>query len=336
MYRTVEADHMIGFITKRFINYAILSAIATLSAYVLASAILNPAARYYGRNPRPSDETVNAILDNLGVNPNTPWIERLWAWLVNLVTHGSLGDTLHNTSVVSEIAARAGTSLRLLILGTIIAALAGVALGVWGAVRQYKLSDQVISYTSFTILAMPSFVIGILLMITATALNNGLGIQLINFTGEYTAGLDGGWWVQFWDRAAHLLLPTTSLALMGAAGYSRYQRSAMLDVLSADYIRTARSKGRTRGSALVRHGVRVALIPMSTYFAYSFATVLAGAAVTELVFSWHGMGEFLFQAIQQSDINAFTGAILFNAILILIAGTLSDVVYAALDPRVRV
>ncbi|PYI68118.1 peptide ABC transporter permease [Arthrobacter livingstonensis] len=327
---------MIGFIVKRFINYAILSAIATLSAYVLASLILNPAGRYLGRNPRPSDETINAILNGLGVNPNTPVVARLWTWLVNLVTHGSLGDTIHNTSVISEMAARAGTSLRLLILGTIIAAIFGVVLGVWGAVRQYKASDQVISYASFTILAMPSFVIGILLMIMATGLNNILGMQLISFTGEYTAGLDGGWWTLFLDRAAHLLLPTISLALMGAAGYSRYQRSAMLDVLSADYIRTARSKGRTRGSALVRHGVRVALIPMSTYFAYSFATVLAGAAVTELVFSWHGMGEMLVQAITESDINAFTGAILFNAILVLIAGTLSDVVYAALDPRVRV
>lgn len=327
---------MIGFIVKRFINYAILSAIATLSAYVLASVILNPAARYLGRNPRPSDATINSILDGLGVNPNTPVIERLWHWVVNLVTRGSLGTTIHNTSVVHDMLARAGTSLRLLILGTIIAALIGVTLGVWGAVRQYKLSDQVISYASFTILAMPAFVLGILLMIMATNLNGLLGIQFISFTGEYTAGLDGNWWVQFWDRAGHLLLPTIALALIGAAGYSRYQRSAMLDVLSADYIRTARSKGRTRGSALVRHGVRVALIPMSTYFAYSFATVLAGAAVTELVFSWHGMGEFLIQAIQQSDINAFTGAILFNAVLILIAGTLSDVMYAALDPRVRV
>ncbi|NVM99141.1 ABC transporter permease [Arthrobacter sp. SDTb3-6] len=327
---------MTGFIVKRFINYAILSAIATMSAYVLASIILNPAGRYLGRNPRPSDATINSILDGLGVNPHTPVIERLWTWLVNLVTHGSLGDTVHNTSVVSEMAARAGTSLRLLILGTIIAALVGVVVGVWGAVRQYKFSDQAISYVSFTILATPSFVLGILLMILATMLNTATGMQLVSFTGEYTPGLDGGWWAHVWDRAAHLLLPTISLALMGAAGYSRYQRSAMLDVLSADYIRTARSKGRTRGSALIRHGVRVALIPMSTYFAYSFATVLAGAAVTELVFSWHGMGEMLVQAISESDINAFTGAILFNAILVLIAGTLSDVVYAALDPRVRV
>lgn len=327
---------MIGFVAKRFLNYALLASIATLSAYVMASMILNPSARYLGRNPRPSDATINSILDGLGVNPNTPVIERLWNWLLTLLTQGSLGDTVHNTSVIAEMGARAGTSLRLLLAGTIIAAVCGVILGVWGAVRQYRPSDQLISLASFTILATPAFVIGVLLMILATTLNGFLGVQLISFTGEYTAGIEGNWWVLFWDRAAHLLLPTISLALIGAAGYSRYQRSAMLDVLSADYIRTARAKGRTRSSALVRHGVRVALIPMSTYFAYSFATILAGAAVTELIFSWHGMGEFLFQAIQQSDINAFTGAVLFNAVLVLIAGTLSDIAYAALDPRVRV
>src|SRR6185437_13646386 len=172
MRGSVGVEPMIGFIVKRFINYAILSAIATLSAYLLASAILNPAGRYLGRNPRPSDETINSILTGLGVNPHTPVIERLWTWVVNLVTHGSLGDTIHNTTVVSEMAARAGTSLRLLILGTIIAAIVGVAIGVWGAVRQYKFSDQAISYASFTILATPSFVLGILLMILATLLNN--------------------------------------------------------------------------------------------------------------------------------------------------------------------
>jgi peptide/nickel transport system permease protein len=161
-------------------------------------------------------------------------------------------------------------------------------------------------------------------------------VQLITFSGQYSPNAAPDFWSQFWDRISHALLPTLVLVLLGAASYSRYQRNAMLDVLGADYIRTARSKGRTRGSALVRHGVRIALIPMSTFFAYSFGTLVAGSAMLEIVFSWHGMGEMLVQAITQSDINAFTGAILFNAVLVLIAGTLSDVVYAALDPRVRV
>jgi peptide/nickel transport system permease protein len=109
----------------------------------------------------------------------------------------------------------------------------------------------------------------------------------------------------------------------------------MLDVLGADYIRTARAKGRTRNSALIRHGVRVALIPMSTFFAYSFGTLVTGSTLLEIIFSWHGMGEQAIQSIQQNDINGVAGATFFVAILILCSSTLSEVLYAALDPRVR-
>jgi len=178
-------------------------------------------------------------------------------------------------------------------------------------------------------------VIGVLLMIAATLLNDAVGSQLISFTGEYSAGLTGTWWDLTVDRGVHLLLPTIALVLIGAASYSRYQRSVMLDVLSADYIRTARSKGRSRNSALVRHGVRVALIPMSTFFAYSFGTLVSGSIMLEIVFSFHGMGEFTLQAINQSDINAVAGSTLFLAVLVLFSSTLSEVLYAALDPRVR-
>lgn len=327
---------MIGFIARRLVNYIFLSAFATMLAYVLVSATLQPGARFYGRNPPIPQGSIDAALNKLGANPNIPILERLWTWVTQLVTTGSLGISTRGTEVTADIAARAGTSLRLLILGSILGAVIGVALGVWGAVRQYRTSDQVITYASFAVLATPVFVIGIVLMIIATALNQAVGTNLINFTGEYTAGLEGGFWTLFADRAAHLLLPTITLTVTAVAAYSRYQRSAMLDVLSADYIRTARSKGRTRGSAIIRHGVRVALIPMSTFFAYSFGLILVGASVTETVFSWHGMGEYLFNSVGNSDINAATGTILFTSILVLIAGTLSDVVYAALDPRVRV
>jgi peptide/nickel transport system permease protein len=122
---------------------------------------------------------------------------------------------------------------------------------------------------------------------------------------------------------------------MSAASYSRYQRSVMLDVLGADYIRTARSKGLERGPALFRHGVRIALIPMSTFFAYSFGTLVAGSAMLEIVFSWRGMGQFLLQAVNTNDVNAAAGSTLFVAILVLLSSTFSEIIYAALDPRVR-
>jgi peptide/nickel transport system permease protein len=165
--------------------------------------------------------------------------------------------------------------LRLLLIGSLLGAVIGVLLGVWGAVRQYRASDQIVTYASFVVIATPTFVIGVLLMILATQFNNLVGSQVITFTGEYTAGITGSWWDLAWDRAVHLLLPT-SRSLIGAASFSRYQRSVMLDVLGADYIRTARSKGLPRTKALFRHGVRLALIPMSTFFAYSFGTLIAG------------------------------------------------------------
>lgn len=323
------------YVIRRFINYAILSLVATCLAYVLASVVLDPAERFYGRNPRPPQASIDASLNAMGVNPDVPVLVRLWNWLANLFTQFSLGTTVGGQSVTAEIVARSGASLRLLLIGSLIGAVLGVVLGVWGAVRQYRISDQVVTYSSFLIFAMPTFVIGVLLMIGATAFNNMVGSQVIRFTGEYTAGITGNWWDLALDRGIHLLLPTIALALIGAASYSRYQRSVMLDVLGADYIRTARSKGLRRNTALVRHGVRIALIPMTTFFAYSFGTLIAGSAMLEIVFSWRGMGQFALEAVTKSDINVMAGSTLYIAVLVLLSSTLSEVLYAALDPRVR-
>jgi len=325
-----------GFLLKRLLNYIALTSVATVLGYLLISATLNPEARFLGRNPPVPQAAIDTALNRLGANPDVPLLVRLGNWVTHLVTTGSLGVSTRGTEVTADIFARSGTSLRLLIIGTVLGAVIGVLIGVWGAVRQYRASDQVTTYASFVVFATPTFVIAVVLMILATGLNGAAGTQLINFTGEYTPGLQGGFFTQLGDRLIHLLLPTITLTLIAVASYSRYQRSAMLDVMSADYIRTARSKGRTRGTAMFRHGVRVALIPMSTFFAYSFGLVLTGASVTELAFSWHGMGEYLIQSIGNNDINAGAGTILFTAILVLISGTLADFLYAALDPRVRV
>ncbi|MCW2560379.1 MAG: peptide transporter permease [Mycobacterium sp.] len=326
---------MIVYLIRRFINYAILTMLATVVGYVLASLVLNPAARYYGRNPRPSDEVVGHALDRLGTNPNTPVLERTWDWLTGIFAHGTFGLEYNMDSVGHDMWIRSGVSLQLLLIGSILGAILGVTFGVWGAVRQYKLSDQVVTYVSYLVLATPVFVTGVLLMIVATSFNNAIGHQAIQFTGQYTPGLSGTWNI-VQDRFSHLLLPTIALTALGAAEYSRYQRNAMLDVLSADYIRTARSKGRTRNSAMIRHGVRVALIPMSTYFAYSFGTLIAGSTFLELVFSWQGMGKLALTSILQNDINATAGSVFYLAVLVLISSTLAEVLYAALDPRVRV
>ncbi|WP_010533814.1 ABC transporter permease [Brachybacterium squillarum] len=328
---------MTTYILRRFVNYAILTAFATVFVYIAASLFFYPRKRYLGRNPPIPESTQDAILSGYGINDKDPVLLRAWWWFERIITEPfpeKLGQDLTGNWVIQEMGTRAGVSLRLLVLGSLIAAVLGVVLGVWGAVRQYKASDQIVSYASFVLISTPTFVGGVVLMILATELNNLLGFQAIRFTGSYTPGFTG--WEKWWDYGVHLLLPTIALALFGAAGYSRYQRSIMLDVLGSDYIRTARAKGATRSRALVKHGVRVALIPMSTYFAYNFGTLVSGSAFLEIVFSWRGMGQYGIQAVQQSDVNALAGTVCFTAILLLISSTLSEVLYAALDPRVRV
>jgi len=341
------------YLLRRFVSYTILTALATVFAYIAASSFFRPRNRYEGNQPPIPESSIDEILSGYGINDKDPVLLRTWEWLERIVTAPlpeKLGQDLANNWVLPEMLGdpsrwlffweqgwlgRAGVSLRLLIIGAVLAALLGVAAGVWGAVRQYKASDQVISYASYVLISTPTFVGGVLLMIVATKINGALGFQLIRFTGAYTPGVTG-FWAGLWDWVSHLLLPTIALVLFGAAGYSRYQRSVMLDVLGSDFIRTARAKGATRTRALVKHGLRVALIPMSTYFAYSFGTLVAGSAFLEIVFSWSGMGQYGIQAVQTSDINAVTGNVLFSAVIILFASTLSEVLYAALDPRVRV
>ena len=344
---------MTKYILRRFVNYAILTGLATVFAYIAASSFFRPRNRYLGRNPPLDEASIDAILSAQGVNDKDPVLLRTWWWIENFVTAPfteKLGTDSSNQSVVvqmlgdpgvwlkfweQEWLGRSGVSLRLLIIGSLLAALVGVAAGVWGAVRQYKASDQIISYSSFILISTPTFVGGVLLMIIATKLNNALGFQLITFTKAYTPGLEGFWTV-LGNYISHLLLPTIALTLFGAAGYSRYQRAVMLDVLGSDFIRTARAKGATRTYALVKHGLRVALIPMSTYFAYNFGTLVSGSAFLEIVFSWAGMGEYGIKAVQSSDVNALSGTVLFSAVLVLFASTLSEFLYAALDPRVRI
>ena len=326
---------MIKYLLRRLINYLILTLVATTFAYVASSAFMDPSRRYLGRNPPLEESSVDSILDGMGINPKRSVLERTINWLDRIFTEGSLGVDFSGVEVTSQIAARAGVSLRLLIIGSLLAAIIGVTLGVWGAVRQYKLSDQIVTYASYIMISTPTFVSGVILMILATAFNNAVGVQLIRFSGEYTPGITGAW-PQFQDRLIHLLLPTIALVLAGAASYSRYQRSIMLDVLGSDYIRTGRAKGATRTHALLKHGVRVALIPMSTFFAYSFGTMLSGATFLEIVFNWGGMGQYGINAVTTADINAVAGTVCFAAVLVLFSSMLSEVLYAALDPRVRV
>jgi peptide/nickel transport system permease protein len=324
-----------AYLARRFVYYVMLLVVAVCISYLLASTALDPRAYFAGRRPPPSPEAVNAQLTALGINDRTPLTRRLWQWFTG-VLHGDFGRTIDGSPVGAEFTRRLGVSLRLLLSGTVLGTVVGVLAGAWTAVRQYRFSDRAVTLTSFLLLSTPTFLLAVLLQIWAVKLNAVLGTDLIQFTGEEDPGLHGGLWAVLRDRGVHLLLPTLSIGLVTAAAYSRYQRNTMLDVLGADYLRTARAKGLSRGRALLKHGLRTALIPMSTYFSYGFLTLFTGATFTEIVFGWHGMAEWLVESIGTDDVNSVVAVSAFTAAVVLLSGFLADVLNAVLDPRVRV
>ena len=326
---------MAKYLVRRLLNYVVLVFIATSMAYLLAALTLNPRDHYENRTPPIPEHSINQILNQYNINNETPVLQRYGHWL-NDLAHGNLGKDWDGGSVSGNLSRRMWVSGQLLLIGTILGGLVGVAAGAWAAVKQYKVTDHVLSQGAFLILSMPTFVIAILLQVGAVKLNSAVGHKVIVYSGQYNPALHGGWFAHVGDRLNHLVLPTITLMLVGASYLMLYQRNAMLDVLGSDYVRTARAKGLRRSTALRRHALRTALIPSVTLFTYAFATIFVGATFTEVIFGWHGMGEWFVQTIQASDTNAVAAVTMVVAVLVLIAGIMQDLVVAILDPRVRV
>ena len=322
---------MTRFLARRLLNYVVLLMLASFLTFCLTSVAFKPLDSLQQRSPRPPASVIAAKAAELDLDKPIPL--RYLHWASN-AAHGNFGTTVTGHPVGEELGRRIGVSLRLVLLGSLFGTVIGVLVGAWSAVRQYRLSDRVITAASLLVLATPTFVIANLLALGALQVHSLFGIQL-SYTGETSPDVVG-LWNQVADRLMHLLLPTFTLALGSIAGYSRYQRNAMLDVLGQDFIRTARAKGLTRRQALFKHGLRTALIPMATLFAYSVGGLVVGAVFVEKIFGWHGMGEWLIQGISTQDTNIIAAITVFAGGVILLSGLLSDVVYAALDPRVRV
>jgi peptide/nickel transport system permease protein len=324
---------VIGFLARRLLKYIVLLLLASFLAFSMASVFFHPLDSLLQRNPRPPQTVIDAKAAELDLDKPIP--VRYGKW-VSGVAHGDFGTTVGGQPVSQELWRRIGVSSRLVIWGSVIGTIAGVLLGAWGAIRQYHLSDRVITVLSLLVLSIPTFVMANLLILAALRVNSVLGVQVFEYIGETSADARGGWWNQFVDWVQHLVLPTMTLALGAMAIYSRYQRNAMLDVLGQDFIRTARAKGLTRRRALLKHGLRTALIPMATLFAYGISGLVTGAVFVEKIFGWHGIGEWAVQGVATQDTNITVAVTLFAGAMVLVGGLLSDVIYGLLDPRVRV
>ncbi|MDQ7842510.1 MAG: ABC transporter permease [Armatimonadota bacterium] len=250
-------------------------------------------------------------------------------WL-RTVVKGDLGiSRTYGQPVTRLIRQRLGNTLQLLTAAFLIAFTLGVSVGLYSALHQYSVVDYLATLLSFAGLAMPVFWLGILVILVFA-----VWLPVFPAGGMMTPGVEPGWPTVV-DRLRHLVLPTLVLAAAGMATWVRYSRSAMLEVVRQDYIRTARSKGLPETLVTRRHALRNALIPIVTLLALSIPAVLDGAVVTETIFSWPGMGLLLFQAVLGHDHAVAMAVLMFLAVATLLANLVADVAYALVDPRIR-
>ncbi|MDR2619750.1 MAG: ABC transporter permease [Propionibacteriaceae bacterium] len=325
---------MARYIVRRVLNYVVLLFIACSFAYLLAASFLNPYSVYFGRQPPVDPAVIENVMRECNLSAEVSVWNRYLTWLTNIFTHWDWGCSPLRVSVNSDIGIRMWVSLRLVLIGTLGGIVVGVLVGAWTATRQYRIPDRVYTLLSLLVICTPSFVLGIVLQILATKVNDALGTRIFEFVGE--KGTVGDYpFAELVDRMQHLLLPTLVLILLTSASLSRIQRNLMLDSLGADYVRTARAKGLPKSKAVMKHALRTALIPTGTYVAFTVATMFVGAIYTERVFSFPGMGQYSVDAILAMNVNGIAATTAFAGVCVVCGAILSDIVVAILDPRVR-
>jgi peptide/nickel transport system permease protein len=327
---------MLFFTIRRVIASVLVLLASSFLVFALCAASFDPLSRYYTLQPRPPEAFFDNLREKLGLNDN--FFVRYWHWLTGAIT-GDFGETVNGTPVADQLFQRLGVTARLITAAIIIAVILAIVVGVIGAVRQYKASDYAFTFLAYLLIALPTFWFAALLKeFVAVGINDWSGSQVLFTIGEETPalGLYASGWELWADRLGHLVLPTISLALLSFAAWSRFQRAAMLDVLSSDYMRLARAKGLTYRRAVVKHGLRNALIPLTTVVALGIGSLFGGAIITEQVFVWNGMGRYLLEdGIHDNDINVVLGWLLVSAVFVVLFNLIADILYAVLDPRIR-
>ena len=270
--------------------------------------------------PKASPADVASLTKQLGLNKPLPFQYLLWLW--NLA-HFDLGFSYKQTaSVDTLLAARLPNTLLLVGSSTVLAILLAVPLGVLQAVRRNKPDDYTLTGLTFVFYSMPTFWLGLLLIILFSATLNW-------FPPEPQASLG------MFQQLNALVLPVATLTLVTLALFSRYMRSSMLENLVQDYVRTARSKGVSNRRVLFRHVLRNALIPVLTLVGLSIPGIAAGAVVTETVFNFPGMGYLFFLAAENDDFPVLLGVTVVIAVATVIGSLVADILYAVADPRIR-
>jgi peptide/nickel transport system permease protein len=322
----------------------------TLLSYMLMTAAPGGPVAALSFDPSVSPEQRQRLAAQLGVDD--PWIVQYIHWLVGDdwrvrdtdgdgepdfrgtrqgILRGDFGDSFTRsrqpvTKVISELIV---PTLELTISALVFGLVLGIPIGILAAISRGGIFDNVTRVLAVIFNAVPNFWLGLILILVFSVV---LDWTPISKRCETT--LTGGC-PPVWERMEYLILPVITLGTVLVAGYSRYMRTAMLDVISQDYMRTARAKGLSSRQVWVKHGARNALIPIATFLGPALTGLLGGAVITEAVFSWPGLGRLTLTAATSQDYPLVMASVLLASLATIIGFILSDILYALIDPRIR-
>jgi peptide/nickel transport system permease protein len=304
---------MPAYLLRRLIQSAlILIGVSFITFFLLYVLPADPVRQIAGRSATP--QTVENIRQQLGLDQ--PFVVQYWRYLSGLV-QGDMGRSyLQKTEVAELIASRLPATLLLMVAAIFCELLLGVTMGVVAALTRGRLADQALMIGSFLAVSAPQFVVSLLLL--------------------YVFAVRLGWFpIGGYGTFAHLVLPALTLGLLGSGWYSRMMRSSMIDVLRADYIRTARAKGLGRSRVVLRHALPNAILPVIAMIGIDIGVFMGGIVVVESVFGWPGIGQLAWQAIQRVDIPIIMGVTLVSACAIVLGNLLADLITPLIDPRIK-
>jgi peptide/nickel transport system permease protein len=289
-----------------------------------------------------TQEQVQRVRESMGLDK--PILVQYGLFLKNAV-RGDLGDsTVTGRPVTTELLVRLPATFELTAFAMLIAVLVGVPVGVISAVKQYSLLDKTTSVLALTGISMPIFWLAMILVVIL-----GVNLELLPFPGRLdpttaitsitglvlvdsllTLNLAG-----FWDGLLHLIMPALALGTIPMAVVMRMTRSSMLEVMNEDYVRTARAKGVVPWRVVSKHALRNAMLPTITVIGLQVGLLMGGAILTETIFSWPGIGLYTYTSVSSRDYASIQGIVLYGALLFVLINLLVDILYAVLDPRVR-
>lgn len=313
---------MLAYVIRRLVGAAlVMLAVSTLVFFMIRLVPGDPIAAMLADSGSP--EAREAMIRRLGLDQ--PLVVQFWKWFSG-VLQGDFGASIYgsNQPVANILMNALPKTLSLAFLSFLVAIVIAVPAGIISATRKNSAADVGVSLFAFLGLSMPDFWLAIILIIIFAA-----NLQWLPAIG-YTPIAEG-----FWPWLSHLILPAIAIGTGFSAIIARMIRSSMLEVLQADYMRTAASKGLTQNVMLLRHALPNALIPVITVIGIAFALLISGAVVVENVFSIKGLGRVLIQGIQNRDYPVVQGAVLLVSAFFVLSNLVVDLLYAVIDPRIR-